>query len=578
MAIGSTSSARNGIGAGEVETPRPAWARWLLPSIGDLIFVVMLALFTLTGLSVRLLGDAGIGWHIRTGQLILATHAIPRVDPFSSSMTGQPWFAWEWLYDVIVGWLDRAAGLNGVVLFTALMIAMVFAWSYRLLQRRGTNVAVALMLVLLAAGAAMIHFLARPHVVSWLFTLLWFSILESSDPSPGSSGEIVREDEAKASGSRTPNAGCAWLPWLLPPSMLLWVNLHGGFLVGFALLGIYSIDAVVRWFGFTGERQQGFEDLLQKIRAGRRARCLAVTAGLSGLATLVNPYGWRLHLHVYRYLSNRFLMDHIDEFQSPNFHLVAQRCFAGLLLLTLVALATQRRASGERRTSEGLVVLFAVYSGLYASRNIPISSLLLILVIGPRLSDAMAGVSPGVTNRRVASLSRDFSSSKPSFLRRMQAIDGTLRGHLWPAAAVLLICWIAAHGGRLGATPFMDAHFDGKRFPVRAVNYLEEHKVQGPVLAPDYWGGYLIYRLYPTYPTVRVVVDDRHDFYGEEFLKSYLKMVHVEPGWDQFLRANNPYCVLVPANSALGNIMAEGSDWKIVDADGVARMFVRAGE
>jgi len=57
-----------------------------------------------------------------------------------------------------------------------------------------------------------------------------------------------------------------------------------------------------------------------------------------------------------------------------------------------------------------------------------------------------------------------------------------------------------------------------------------------------------------------------------------LKMVHVEPGWDQFLREHNPYCVLVPANSALGNIMAEGSDWKIVDADDVARMFVRAGE
>jgi hypothetical protein len=70
-------------------------------------------------LSVRLLGDAGIGWHIRTGQLILSTHTIPRVDPFSSTMAGHPWFAWEWLYDVLVGWLDTVAGLNGVVFFTA---------------------------------------------------------------------------------------------------------------------------------------------------------------------------------------------------------------------------------------------------------------------------------------------------------------------------------------------------------------------------------------------------------------------------------------------------------------------------
>jgi hypothetical protein len=85
-----------------------------------LIFVALLALLVFTTLSVRLLGDAGIGWHIRTGQLILATHAVPRFDPFSSTTAPQAWFAWEWLYDVVVGWLESAVGLNGVVLFTAL--------------------------------------------------------------------------------------------------------------------------------------------------------------------------------------------------------------------------------------------------------------------------------------------------------------------------------------------------------------------------------------------------------------------------------------------------------------------------
>ena len=90
-------------------------ARWIVPSIGDLIFIALLGSLAFTTLSVRLLGDAGIGWHIRTGQLILATHSIPHADPFSSTMAGQSWFAWEWLYDAIVGWLDKIAGLNGVV-------------------------------------------------------------------------------------------------------------------------------------------------------------------------------------------------------------------------------------------------------------------------------------------------------------------------------------------------------------------------------------------------------------------------------------------------------------------------------
>ena len=160
-----------------------AWTRWLVPSAGDLIFVALLVLLAFTTLSMRLLGDAGIGWHIRTGQLILATHAIPRVDPFSSMTPAAPWFAWEWLYDVLAGCLESAAGLNGVVLFTALAIAGVFSWTFRLLLRRGTNVLVALVLLLLAASASMIHFLARPHVVSWLFTVVWFWILESSEKS-----------------------------------------------------------------------------------------------------------------------------------------------------------------------------------------------------------------------------------------------------------------------------------------------------------------------------------------------------------------------------------------------------------
>jgi hypothetical protein len=547
MAIDSRSSATD---------LRPARARWILPSVGDLIFVALLGLLACTALSVRLLGDAGIGWHIRTGQLILATHAIPHIDPFSataSSMApGRPWFVWEWLYDVLVGWLEGAAGLNGVVLFTALVIATVFAWTFRLLLRRGTDVLVALILLLLAASAGMIHFLARPHVVSWLFTVAWFWILESSErESPGLDSDSDSDLVSKA--------GRTWLLWLLPLLMLVWVNVHGGFLLGFALLAIYWVGAAWQWVKLKEDR---FDDAMRKIRAGRRVRALTLTGILSALATLVNPYGLQLHVHIYRYLSNRFLMDHIDEFQSPNFHYVAQKCFAGLLLLTLVALAAKRREVG---VTHGLVILFAVYSGLYASRNIPVSALLLILVIGPWLSEAMGRIgdrSPGV---------RRFASAQ--FLQRMEAIEASLRGHLWPIAAVALSCWIAAHGGKLGASQLMDAHFDAKRFPAAAVNYIETQDVRGPLVSPDYWGGYLIYRLYPR---VRMVVDDRHDFYGEEFLKSYLKMVHVEPGWQDFLEQHQAHSVLVPKDSALANILAETSGWKAVYTDDVAVAFVPA--
>jgi hypothetical protein len=536
MAIGSTRLAGNSSAAGS----HAAWVRWLVPSAADLFFVAMLGTLALTTLSVRLLGDAGIGWHIRTGQMILATHAVPRVDPFST-LSGQPWFAWEWLYDVVVGWLEKTAGLNGVVVFTAVIIAGVFSWTFRLLLRRGANIPVALVLVLLAASASMIHFLARPHVVSWLFTVAWFRILEASD-------------HAAAQPSRPR------LLWLLPLLMLVWVNVHGGFLLGFVLLAIYWWSAVWQWFRLKEDR---FDDVLQKIGAGRRIRDLALTGLLTATASLVNPYGYKLHAHIYRYLSNRFLMDHIDEFQSPNFHYVAQKCFAGLLLLTLVALVVKRQDVGASR---GLVVLFAVYSGLYASRNIPVASLLLILVIGPWLSDATDRLQQQWGARKPQAL------ASPPFLQRMQATEFELQGHVWPIAATALALWVAAHGGRLGATPLMDAQFSAKRFPVAAVDYLEQQHVTGPIASTDYWGGYLIYRLYPR---VRVVVDDRHDFYGEDFLKSYLKMTRVEPGWEDFLQKHPAQCLLVPKNSALANILLETPGWKPIYTDDVAVAFVR---
>ena len=509
----------------------PGWIRVAMPSAADLIFVGLLSVLVFTPLSVRLLGDAGIGWHIRTGQQILATHAIPRVDSFSF-VTGRPWFAWEWLYDLLVGQLEACLGLNGVVWLTAVVIAAVFAWMFRLLVARGVNILVALALVLLAVSASTIHFLARPHVMSWLFSLAWFWILDSSE-----------RECFDAPGGRGGRGGRRL--WTLPLLMLVWVNVHGGFLVGFVLLGSFLVGAAWTWFRANEFR---IEEALLKIAAGKRARNLAWVGLLSAAASLVNPYGWKLHWHVYSYLSNRFLMDHIDEFQSPNFHGVAQKCFLLLLLIAVAVLAVRGRGL---RLSEGLTVLFAIYAGLYASRNIPIASILLVMVVGPLLPEA--GFARG-------------------FFQRMSAVETGLRGHVWPILAAIATLAIAANGGRAGSSVLMDAHFDSARMPVAAVNYLEKSGLNGPVLSTDYWGGYLIYRLYPK---TRVVVDDRHDLYGEQFLKSYLKMIHGERGWEESLQAHDTSCVLLPRNAALASILSATGAWKTVYADDVAILFVR---
>jgi hypothetical protein len=556
MADGSRSS--------QVTERHAAWVSWLIPSIADLLFVAILCLLMFTPLAVRLLGDAGIGWHIRTGELITATHAIPRVDSFSSTTRGKPWFAWEWSYDILVGVLHHAAGLNGVVWLTALVIAAVFAWTFRLLVSRGTNLLLALVLVLLAASASMIHFLARPHVVSWLFTLAWFWILDSF--------ETAGLEKPSREKTRRRQSGRILL--LLPVLMLVWVNVHGGFVIGFVLLAIYWAGAMWMW---VWSREGELESLTRKLAAARQARRLALAGLLSILASLVNPYGWKLHVHIYEYLSNHFLMDHIQEFQSPNFHGVAEKCFAALLLIALIALACRVR---ESRQSHVLVILLAVYSGISSARSIPVSSLLLVLVIGPMLTRAAGGLK----ERRDFALWRMLRKSEqglagqpwagPTFVSRMTAIELQLRGHLWPILAVFLTCGIALRGGMVGTTRLMDAHFDNKRFPARAVSFLGRSGIQDPVLTPDYWGGYLIYRLYPR---LLVVADDRHDLYGEDFFKDYLKLMHGESGWQEFLGKYNVHSVLVPKDSTLASLLSVTAGWEVVYfPDDIAVLFLRS--
>jgi hypothetical protein len=515
MADGSRSSSFAG-------TRDNSLLHWLMPSVTDLIFVALLASLVFTPLSVKLLEDAGTGWHIRTGQFILETHTIPRVDPFSSQIQ-KPWIAWEWLYDVIVGRLEFSAGLNGVVWFTAVAIAIIFAGMFRLLVARGTSLLTALLLTLLAMSASTIHFLARPHVLSWWFVLVWYWILDSAE-------SVVHDSDRRL--------------WLLPPLMLIWVNVHGGFLLGFVLVGIFCVGSLWTWLSLKESR---IEESLEKIAAGKRARQLTLVGLASAVGSLVNPYGWHLHAHIYSYLSNRFFIDHIDEFQSPNFHGIAQRCLLVLLLIVIAALAARGR---RLRLSQILLTFFAVYAALYSSRNIPVSSILLAAIAGLLIP----------------------SLGTKGFVGRMVVVDSSLRGHLWPIVAIVATLIIALNGGRVGSTPLMDAHFDARRMPVDAVSFLEQSGLRGPVLAPDYWGGYLIYRLYPN---TQVVIDDRHDFYGEAFLRSYLTMMHVEPGWYDFLKWRGS-CLVLPKSAALSAILGETPEWKSVYSDDVAIVFVRS--
>jgi hypothetical protein len=516
----------------------PAWFRLLAPSATDLFFIILLVAMSGGALSTRLLGDASIGWHIRNGEQILRTHTITRTDSFSVTMGGQTWYAWEWLYDLKIAGIHHWLGLNGVVFFTAVIIALTFALTLRLSMQRGADLPVAMLLLVLSLGVSMIHLFARPHVLSWLFTVIWFQILDGSESLDG------RANRRRLS--------------YLPALMLIWVNLHGGFVLGFALLGLYLMSAAI---GYFRSREQ---EIHQRMTG--RLRELGVVTALSLVMSLINPYGYELHVHVYRYLSSRWLMNHIDEFLSPNFHGVAQQCFVAILLITIVGLAAARKKPSLSRV---LVLLFATYSGLYASRSLPVSSLLLTLIVAPLWTQALAEARD---NSSLSQRLRDALSRWRLLTSRVERLELGFRGHLWPIAAVALGLLVCVHAGKPVSRPWMDAHFDPGHFPVQASDVIVQRGIHEPIFAPDSWGGYLIYRLYPQN---KVFVDDRHDLYGEEFLKEYLKAIRLTPDWNGFLEKKKVNWALLPAESSLANMLKETSRWNLVYQDGTSVLLER---
>jgi hypothetical protein len=510
---------------GAMERAPAVWLRWLLPSFTDLFFLVALCLLVFSPMSASLLRDPDTGWHIRSGELIMATHAFPRTDPFSYTRQGEPWCAWEWAYDVVIAAIHHVSGLNGVVLFTAVVISTTFALLFRFILRRSGNLVVAGSLTLLAMAAAQVHMLARPHVLSWLFTLLWVEAL------------LRFED------------GEGWALLWLPPLMLLWVNVHAGFVLGLGLLGIFVTGRI--WSALTTGRKEDRQAIT----------LLVIVFVVCLLATLLTPYGYKLHVHVYQYLSNSFLMNNIEEFASPNFHLPVYGFFE-LFLLLVIAGATAAR----NRISGLLLMLFSLHAGLYAIRNIPIAAIILSLVLGPLLTSAISTRArrPGWLHA-LLNTGQDISDS-------MTRLEKQLHGHMLASAVMAAAVALVLHDGRAFSQRVVDAHFDEKAFPVKAAQFIARQGIRDHLFSTDTWGAYLIYRLYPQ---TKVYFDDRHDFYGESFIKEYAKAALGTRQWREPLDHYGVKWVLMPTDSPLSSLLRESRDWRADYDDGLAIVFSR---
>ena len=219
-----------------MDAGRPQFAVKLLPSLTDVAFIMPIVFLfgKMEGIKT-LLSDCDTGWHIRTGEWILANHQVPLHDIFSFSKPNSLWYAWEWLTDILFATLYSHGGLRTVVFFAMMIICLTFALLFRLVRRK-SNAITAVMVTMIAAAASSIHWLARPHLFTMFFLVLFYGALEN-----------VRAGKTRLGP----------IPYLaiLPVATILWTNLHGGFFVGAILVATYGAGELLKIALTTGRRR-----------------------------------------------------------------------------------------------------------------------------------------------------------------------------------------------------------------------------------------------------------------------------------------------------------------------------------
>jgi hypothetical protein len=378
--------------------------------------------------------DIDFWWHLRTGELIAQTGAVPSTDPFSYTAFGQPWVVHEWLWELGIYWLYRHGGYVLAVFISACLVTLTYVILYRLLRRLGANEIVAGAAVLWAAALALPCIGVRPRELTHLFLAFYVSRLL-----------LYREQRASHL-------------WPLAPVMALWVNLHGAFMLGLGLLALFII-------GETWERL--------RARQGLPRRLLGVGAATLG-AAMINPQGpWRLLYPFGYYLAKQNpSFSIVTEFQSPNFHQPMSLVFAaGIVLFMLLGL---RR--GRPQVVEGLLAAAFVLQALVSTRQISVAA----LVMAPVL---------------IAVLCERFAWARALPPARLPARLVVLN---WIVLLVLVVsgATFAARPRvvsklQLGMEPKVGS------MPVAGAQFIEEKRLPDPVFNEQGWGGYLIYRWYP---------------------------------------------------------------------------------
>jgi len=494
------------------ETPRSQTAaRGVIPTWS----LAVGGLFATLPFIVRRVGDPDYWWHTLTGRLIVAGRSLVRTELYTYTVRGTPWTDHEYGSQLLFYTLTRIGGLLGVAVFFAAVIWTGFLLVLARMRERLVSPLVAGAVLVLGAGAGFSVWNPRAQMLDFLFLALELWWVERF---------LRRRSRAL---------------YYTPLLVLLWANLHGGFVFAFYVLGILDITLLVHW--------------LRERSAAARAglvRALLISAA-SVVASLLTPWGLALFVYVWKTQFSSQQSSFIAEWQSPDFHMLNILPFEVMLLAAFVGLIWRRPS-----LYEALLLLSATVLAFDAMRFIEI----FVVVTAPILAWEWTPAW-----RRVAAwLQR--SGSYPS---------GTPSTRTAVLALVALVSVASVGFGAYtlrGQTASTQANY-----PVGAANWLAAHPSVGTRMFNQYdWGGYLAYRFYPT-SSRRVFIYGEAELMGDQLLAQYVDVNQLHCDWQQVLDEYRVDYVVFAPDKPLDSALAATRQWSLAYQDAVADIWVRIG-
>lgn len=493
--------------------------RFMHKTAQRIILLLLLALFFVASTGPLLEGDTF--WHIRTGQWIWQNQAIPDADPFSyTSQTKDPVRVHSVRYDLIMKgyWLSQplfylvyeAFGVEGLIITRALMVVLILFVLYLWMSRLGVRFSI-IIICLILVGFFMKNVGDRPHYFSFLFFPLTAQLLDY----------IKSSSEGRARGAAVV---------LLLLLMLIWANMHGGYIMGVILILIYLGPALRRSF------------------TSRDSLIIAASYGVAVLITLLNPNTYKVFLGLYHEMTGGVQFKYVAEMMpawqtalsgayNPTFWLA--------LVLALITVILRLRSMAIER------VLALLFFGVFAVmvQRIIFFFLLLIPFVAAELSDLL-----GIRFRKAA--------------RAVAALS----------VAVALFTVVQNR-------QFLFNYSLDDMFPQESVLFLNATKPRGNLFNFSDWGGYLMVHApdYKVFQDGRRLMDDIETVHNFILLGAENRFQGV-PLWEAYLEAFNIEIILVPTVTphmrdycSLAERLYQDQRWSLVFRDKVSLVYLKKG-